>query len=625
MVKEYSHLEFRCDLLKFGRLMTVEIRENVTELKLQLLDRTPFRSLFRAYYEQRVIESACRKSDIDIVAVLKCFDKGKNAFTFGEISGTISVENIADIFGLNVEGREINLNQKKRKGDSEFIKRQFSGDKRLSKVILEKKIKDVAKLRGLKNESDFVRLVCLYFCVTLFFCNSGNDLSWFIVPYIEDLESMSLYAWAPAVKNYLDTSLRGMNGWPESACGCLIALLFWFCERTRFIEPITTRGEMKPTFLKWNLLELYARMKVVDLHELKEFEQTQSPSAVEIPNKEKNGLETTGSEEEGSEEKCEDDIDTSKMFQLLPSQDYPYDIEPGLSSSDAMDKRLDELASLLKNEQARNEILCNENKRLESKIEMLRRSKNLVKVEKQTSRTLRSRSECKKPSFLVDYITENSRKGKGKIQVVNNNDDDDFVQSSPKKKKVPSVGQNIDVRRHRVGKCMVAPYAQKLKGYLAKGDRMSPKWGGVKTGVRFEDVLAIWNECAVSVQAIDLYVEILSQRQHEDGEPMCLFLPTLGMWFVLMNLDNGRDITTELVEAHCETFFDNVWKKDFVFLPVMHKKHQHYTFVDSGICVMYIMKQLSEDGGLESTFPKDAMAHQRAHVLERFLDHIISG
>nr|XP_011463285.1 PREDICTED: uncharacterized protein LOC105351210 isoform X1 [Fragaria vesca subsp. vesca] len=138
-----------------------------------------------------------------------------------------------------------------------------------------------------------------------------------------------------------------------------------------------------------------------------------------------------------------------------------------------MDKRLDELTALLKNEQARNEILCNENKRLESEIEMLRRSKNLVEVEKQTSRTLRSRSECKKPSFLVDYITDNSRKGKGKFQVVNNDDDDDFVQSSPKKKKVPSVGQNIAVRRHRVGKCVAAPYAQKLKGYLAKGDRMT--------------------------------------------------------------------------------------------------------------------------------------------------------
>ncbi|KAL6211706.1 hypothetical protein ACLB2K_016929 [Fragaria x ananassa] len=224
-------------------------------------------------------------------------------------------------------------------------------------------------LQVLKNESDFVRLVCLYFCVTLFFCNSGNDLSWFIVPYIEDLESMSLYAWAPTVNNYLDTSLRA-------------------------------RGEMKSTFLKWNLLELYARMKVVDMHELK------SPSPVEIPNKEKYGIETTGSEEEGSEEKCEEDIDTSKMFQLLPSQEYLDDIEPGPSRSDVMDKRLDELAALLKNEQARNEILCNENKRLESEIEMLCRSKNLVEVEKQTLRTLRSRSECKKSSFLVDNITD---------------------------------------------------------------------------------------------------------------------------------------------------------------------------------------------------------------------------
>ncbi|XP_061994817.1 uncharacterized protein LOC133712737 [Rosa rugosa] len=126
MAKEYTHLEFRCDLLKFGRVMTDELRADITEVKLDLIESTPFRDLFRAFYERQIIDSAC---------------------------------DIPELFGLNIEGREINLNQKKRKGDSDFIKRRFPGVKRLSKVILEQLIKDVSKLRGLENECDFVSMV----------------------------------------------------------------------------------------------------------------------------------------------------------------------------------------------------------------------------------------------------------------------------------------------------------------------------------------------------------------------------------------------------------------------------------------------------------------------------------
>lgn len=75
--KEFSYLEYRCDLLKFARVMTDELREDITEAKLDLFRKTPFGSLFEAYYSGTLIEAACKKSDLEIVALLKCFDKEK--------------------------------------------------------------------------------------------------------------------------------------------------------------------------------------------------------------------------------------------------------------------------------------------------------------------------------------------------------------------------------------------------------------------------------------------------------------------------------------------------------------------------------------------------------------------
>ncbi|KAK9923149.1 hypothetical protein M0R45_031581 [Rubus argutus] len=231
--KEFSYLEYRCDLLKFARVMTDELRADITEAKLDLFQKTPFGSLFKAYYNGALIEAACKKSDLDIVALLKCFDKEKKTFQVGAFSGIVTAEDISELFGLTITGEEINLNQKKRKGreDSGFMTRQLCGVKRMSKAILQQKIKNVAKLRGNEDERDFVRLVCLYFCVTLFLCNSGNVLGWNVVPYIEDIETMSQYAWAPLVTDHLLESIFHMNGRPESACGCVIALLvrFTFC------------------------------------------------------------------------------------------------------------------------------------------------------------------------------------------------------------------------------------------------------------------------------------------------------------------------------------------------------------------------------------------------------------
>lgn len=74
--------------------------------------------LFKAYYNVTLIEAACKKSDLEIVALLKCFDKEKKTFQVGAFSGIITAEDISELFGLTITGEEINLNQKKRKGEN---------------------------------------------------------------------------------------------------------------------------------------------------------------------------------------------------------------------------------------------------------------------------------------------------------------------------------------------------------------------------------------------------------------------------------------------------------------------------------------------------------------------------
>ncbi|CAB4284208.1 unnamed protein product [Prunus armeniaca] len=79
--KEFANLEYRSDVLKFHRVME-RIRENVKESHVELFRQTPFWGLFNSYHGGLIIEEAHRKSDIDIVSILKCFDKGENAFFF---------------------------------------------------------------------------------------------------------------------------------------------------------------------------------------------------------------------------------------------------------------------------------------------------------------------------------------------------------------------------------------------------------------------------------------------------------------------------------------------------------------------------------------------------------------
>ncbi|KAM1464424.1 hypothetical protein ACFX1R_045327 [Malus domestica] len=88
-----------------------EMRLSVTNADLELMNRTPFGRLFKAYCENLIIDGVCRKCDANIVSILKCCDPVQKAF----VLGGITAKDIAEIFRLPNEGEEINLNSRRRK------------------------------------------------------------------------------------------------------------------------------------------------------------------------------------------------------------------------------------------------------------------------------------------------------------------------------------------------------------------------------------------------------------------------------------------------------------------------------------------------------------------------------
>ncbi|CAN6583274.1 unnamed protein product [Malus baccata var. baccata] len=261
-------MEYRSDLLKFRRV-TEEMRLSVTNVHLELMNRTPFGRLFKAYRGNLIIDGVCRKCDANIVSILKCCDLVQKAFVLGGITATITAKDIAEIFGLSDEGEEINLNSRRRKSAFiGFYGRCLVDVKDISKKILEERILRVVKMHGSVHEGDFVRLVRLYFCLTLFFSTSGNNTSLYMVGYVEDITKMKDYACTVAVKNWLLGTIDNMGERYESVTNCVIGLL-----RTHLINPIRGRKNMPLKVVKWNLSELYAKLEIMKIHELEEVVQ----------------------------------------------------------------------------------------------------------------------------------------------------------------------------------------------------------------------------------------------------------------------------------------------------------------------------------------------------------------
>ncbi|KAM0969952.1 hypothetical protein FF1_018124 [Malus domestica] len=519
-----------------------EMRLSVTNAHLELMNRTPFGRLFKAYHENLIIDGVCRKCDANIVSILKFYDPVQKAFVFGGIIATITVKDIAEIFGLPDEGEEINLNSRNCKSAFRgFYERCLADIKDISKKILEERILRVVKLHGSVHEGDFVRLVCLYFCLTLFFSTSGNNTSLYMVGYVEDITKMKDYVWAVAVNNWLLGTIDNMGERYESVTGCVIGLLFWFCERTHLINPIRGRENMPLRVVKWNLSELYAKMEIMKIHELEEVVQV--------------GGGNLCSHGRGINVEPHKVLDEEflPIFDILPSEFMENNLgEPSNSKADLNDleRKLQEMSLLV--EDYRSEImkLTIENKNLKEELKCKENYIVKDKSPKQNSMILRVKLKQRKPLLMPDYKYDACVNKKMVVHMDKNYVGSRAIQMHEYGNiKIMAPMKTIAVRRLRVGKCLPILYAEKLKQFLDLNDDRVSMWKGEHCAVIRDDILALLNEGGV----VDYFFEILN--------------------------DNQIGIPKDQLKYGFMPTFAWVRENDYVFFPINHFKGMHYTLL----------------------------------------------
>ncbi|KAL5721063.1 hypothetical protein ACHQM5_013669 [Ranunculus cassubicifolius] len=152
--------------------------------------------------------------------------------------------------------------------ESDFVRRHFCEDKLLIKKAIVNAIKRTVVLNGKTDQEDFVRLVILYMSATIFFPNSLGSIGWSFIQHIEDLNKMNKISWPTVIHEYLMTQVRKHHKNPTHVSGCVILVLYWFCEHVDIISPFESSESKYPRILRWSLHDLAKKMATQSLEEL---------------------------------------------------------------------------------------------------------------------------------------------------------------------------------------------------------------------------------------------------------------------------------------------------------------------------------------------------------------------
>ncbi|KAH7855806.1 hypothetical protein Vadar_029169 [Vaccinium darrowii] len=215
---------------------------------------------------QNLAEQFVKKYDNDILSVIQHYRMGEGKFYMGTKLVALTHEEIALIFGIvsgNTKIRVLNLNKKP---DSPFVNRNFEDTSVMSYATMRERITDLIKItskgkkkKGVEDEStkDLARLLTLYVLGTVFFKTTGPNFNWSYIPFVENWEECTTYAWSIHLTDHLTNELDTKRRIPWTVGGCTVALLYWLCEHAKIMEPVEPQI---PRFMKWNVNELHAKL-----------------------------------------------------------------------------------------------------------------------------------------------------------------------------------------------------------------------------------------------------------------------------------------------------------------------------------------------------------------------------
>lgn len=138
------------------------------------------------------------------------------------------------MFGLQCGDQHVDLTPGTRPA-SDFIQRRCSGVGRITASLIRNLLDDAVKCKTVRDEEDTAKLLCLYFCVKLFFSTSDETINWVFVRYIDNLDTLQTYDWTAAILNTLMGLLREFYQTPKKVTGCIIAFLVFEMEHKHIV------------------------------------------------------------------------------------------------------------------------------------------------------------------------------------------------------------------------------------------------------------------------------------------------------------------------------------------------------------------------------------------------------
>ncbi|XP_040367199.1 uncharacterized protein LOC121050590 [Rosa chinensis] len=152
---------------------------------------------------------------------------------------------------------------------SDFIQQFFSNTARINKRAVEKALQDALKENATteegieKKDKNVARLILLDLFIKFLFPNAGGTISWDYVKACENLDKIRSYDWAREVGSFLKKSIKTLKKKKESSSpyssntgGCVLIILYWFCQKTGKIKPISGRENEDHGMRKWDIQKL---------------------------------------------------------------------------------------------------------------------------------------------------------------------------------------------------------------------------------------------------------------------------------------------------------------------------------------------------------------------------------
>ncbi|KAI3883705.1 hypothetical protein MKW92_038831 [Papaver armeniacum] len=225
------------------------------------MKKYPFWNFYRPFHEGRIHENSLQKNHKRVERMLNTFDPVKGVFQLVEGKEFKSTaEHLAVIFGLQriKDGEDhdfafdpqANEGQKKLSLEqTEFLITYVKGKTQMKKTAILDSL--YATAGDVTKPYDFVKLLVLYICISIFFPNlNGGTMPSKFLKYIFTMDQVS---WPDLIHSYLLQALKETKKPYDAVRGCIIYILFWFAEVTHFIRKNEGKlGRCKPRFARWN-------------------------------------------------------------------------------------------------------------------------------------------------------------------------------------------------------------------------------------------------------------------------------------------------------------------------------------------------------------------------------------